>query len=66
LGEYIILISGTNDKYSKIDKNFSIYIKEEIGYLLNNGLSLKNATKIIADIFDLPRKEIYNIWIDKN
>ena len=37
-----------------------------IEYLVNNGLSLKNAAKIIADIFDFPRKDIYNIWIDKN
>ena len=52
--------------YSKIDKDFSTYIKQEIEYLVANGLSLKNAAKIIADIFDLPRKDIYNIWIDKN
>ena len=24
------------------------------------------AAKIIAEIFDLPRKDIYNIWINKN
>ena len=66
LGEYIILVSGISIKYSKIDKEFLIYIKDEIKYLVDNGLSLKNAAKIIADIFDLPRKDIYNIWIDKN
>jgi len=66
LGEYIILVSGKSIKYSKIDKDFHIYIKDEIEYLVDNGLSLKNAAKIIADIFDLPRKAIYNIWIDKN
>jgi len=66
LGEYIILISGTTIKHSKIDEDFSTYIKKEIEYLIANGLSLKNSAKIIADIFDLPRKDIYNIWIDKN
>ena len=66
LGEYIILITGISTKYSKIDKDFSIYIKDEIEYLIDNGLSLKNASKIIADIFDFPRKDIYNIWVDKN
>ncbi len=66
LGEYIILITGISTKYSKIDNDFSIYIKDEIEYLVNNGLSLKNASKIIADIFDFPRKDIYNIWVDKN
>ena len=65
LGEYIILISGTTVKYSKIDKDFSTYIKQEIEYLVANRLPLKNAAKIIADIFDFPRKDIYNIWIDK-
>ena len=50
----------------KVDKDFLVYVKNEIRYLVDNGLSLKNAAKIIADIFDLPRKDIYNTWIDKN
>ena len=40
--------------------------RDKIKYLVDNGLSLKNAAKIIAEIFDLPRKDIYNIWINKN
>ena len=66
LGEYIILVTGKSARYTKVDKDFLVYVKNEIRYLVDNGLSLKNAAKIIADIFDLPRKDIYNIWIDKN
>ena len=66
LGEYIILVTGKSARYTKVDKDFLVYVKNEIRYLVDNGLSLKNAAKIIADIFDLPRKDIYNTWIDKN
>jgi len=64
-GEYVILIEGIENKKLYIDDEFTQYIKLEIEYMLQNGISLKNATKIISEIFDLPRKDIYNIWIDK-
>tara|TARA_B100000700_G_scaffold244832_1_gene273085 strand:+ start:4135 stop:4944 length:810 start_codon:yes stop_codon:yes gene_type:complete len=64
-GEYVILISGAGNPKQDIDEDFREYVKSEMEYMLQNGLSLKNATKIISEIFDLPRKDIYNIWIDK-
>ena len=64
-GEYVILISGAESPKQHIDEDFKKYVKSEMEYMLQNGLSLKNATKIISEIFDLPRKDIYNIWIYK-
>ena len=64
-GEYVILVEGIETEKLYIDDEFTQYVKLEIEYMLQNGLSLKNATKIISEIFDLPRKDIYNIWIDK-
>ena len=64
-GEYVVLIEGIENKKQYIDEEFTQYAKLEIEYMLQNGLSLRNATKIISEIFDLPRKDIYNIWIDK-
>ena len=64
-GEYVILVQGIETEKLYIDDEFTQYVKLEIEYMLQNGLSLKNATKIISEIFDLPRKDIYNIWIDK-
>ena len=64
-GEYVILICGAGSPKQQIDEDFKKYVKSEMEYMLQNGLSLKNATKIISEIFDLPRKGIYNIWIDK-
>tara|TARA_Y100000768_G_C23975263_1_gene682690 strand:- start:1688 stop:2497 length:810 start_codon:yes stop_codon:yes gene_type:complete len=64
-GEYVILVEGIETEKLYIDDEFTQYVKLEIEFMLQKGLSLKNATKIISEIFDLPRKDIYNIWIDK-
>ena len=65
IGEFVILISGESSKNELFDEDFDKYVKVELEYMIQNGLSLKNATKIISEIFDLPRKNIYNIWIEK-
>jgi 16S rRNA (cytidine1402-2'-O)-methyltransferase len=65
IGEFVILISGENSKNELFDEDFDKYVKVELEYMIQNGVSLKNATKIISEIFDLPRKDIYNIWIEK-
>jgi len=65
IGEFVILISGENSENELFDEDFDKYVKVELEYMIQNGVSLKNATKIISEIFDLPRKNIYNIWIEK-
>ena len=59
IGEFCIIIQGNNiKKVDLIDKN---KLREELFFLVNNGLSLSKASKYLAKKNNLTKKFIYNL-----
>ena len=58
-GEFCIIVKGNNiKKLDLIDKN---KLREELFFLVNNGLSLSKASKYLAKKNNLTKKFIYNL-----
>ena len=59
-GEFSIIIQGNNSiKIDSIDEN---KLREELFFLVSNGLSLSNASKYLAKKNNLRKKFVYNLY----
>jgi len=61
-GEMVLVVSGYNKENNNIDKS-NIDIKKEIDDLIKDGLSLKEASKILSNKLDIKSSEIYNEYL---
>ncbi len=60
-GEYVIIVEGNTEEAESEFSSMSI--KEHVDYLINSGLDKKDAIKKCAEERNVPKREIYNIYI---
>ena len=66
-GEFVLVLEGKSEEQIKAEKEekfINITIEEQLLSLINNGVSKKEAIKIVSKERDLPKKEVYKKAIE--
>ena len=57
-GEFVLVVEGAQNEESEISQE---EIGKKLQILLNNGMSSKGATKVLCELFDLPKNKVYEL-----
>jgi len=66
-GEYVLVVSGKSEEEIKEEKEkgfIDLTIKEHLIQVINEGNSKKDAVKLVAELRDIPKKEVYKESLD--
>jgi len=61
-GEFVLVVSGKSEEEIKEEKEkgfINLTIKEHLIQVINEGNSKKDAVKLVAELRDIPKKEVY-------
>ena len=61
-GEYVIIVEGASEEET-ISEFASMSVKEHVDFLIESGLDKKDAIKKCAEERNVPKREVYNIYI---
>jgi 16S rRNA (cytidine1402-2'-O)-methyltransferase len=66
-GEFVLVVSGKSKEEIKEEKEkgfIDLTIKEHLIQVINEGNSKKDAVKLVAELRDIPKKEVYKESLD--
>lgn len=66
-GEFVLVVSGKSEEEIKEDKEkgfINLTIKEHLIQVMSEGNSKKDAVKLVAELRDIPKKEVYKESLD--
>jgi len=66
-GEFVLVVSGKSKEEIKEEKEkgfIDLTIKEHLIQIINEGTSKKDAVKLVAELRDIPKKEVYKESLD--
>ncbi len=64
-GEFVLLVSGTDEKTNAIDDSLlNLSVEEHLKLLINSGMRKKDASLEVAKIRELDKKQIYKLSIN--
>jgi 16S rRNA (cytidine1402-2'-O)-methyltransferase len=66
-GEFVLVVSGKSKEEIKEEKEkgfIDLSIKEHLIQVINEGNSKKDAVKLVAELRDIPKKEVYKESLD--
>lgn len=67
-GEYVLVIAGKSEHEIQMEteKEFEFMtITEHVDYVINSGVDKKEAIKQVAKLRNIPKRDVYNIYLEK-